>query len=369
MAAGESQPNLMQSAISDRPTLDWEDVATTVARFGNFSLVKKLPSERDLNLLVQGFAKNEQEAARDRVVFKCHNPSDDSQFIDLQIQALDRASAAGASCQQPLRTQDTNETYVPLELPDGSGVCLVRALSYLPGEMLAEAMARVAPDKEARDGHMAAVGRAVGSVTKSLLGFEHQAATREFQWDILQCETVISERLVDIAHDKLPLVERCLAKYRTDVKPLLPQLRRSIVHNDANDYNLVVMDNGDIGVLDFGDMCHTLTVADAAICLAYLLFHVPPEAPLVESILPFVRSYHMECSLTEAELKVLFDLAVMRVCTSVAISSNQSKLEPHNEYLLISAKPAWALLERLSNEAETCEAAAASLRAACDRLY
>lgn len=40
----------------------------------------------------------------------------------------------------------------------------------------------------------------------------------------------------------------------------------------------------------------------------------------------------------------------IEVCTSVCMSAYQSKLEPENEYLLISAKPAWTLLERVDQE-------------------
>lgn len=348
----------MESTIVDRPTFEWSDVAPLAARFGDFRHVKMLPSERDQNFLL------EVADTTDRIVLKCHNPTDDQAFIDLQIQALDRAAAVGANCQQVLRAIDSGEAVLPHGLPDGT-VSNCRALSFLPGEMLADSMALAAHDDDARDRLMASIGHAVGSVTQSLLGFEHPAAHREFQWDLLKCEQIISERLNDVDEAKRPLVEACLTKYQQDVKSLLPQLRRSIIHNDANDYNLVVMKDGQIGVLDFGDMCFTLTVADPAICMAYLLFHIPASASLVESVLPFVTAFHALCPFSEVEAEVLFDLAVMRVCTSVCISSCQSKLEPDNEYLLISAKPAWALLERLAMKSATSENAPSIFRTAC----
>lgn len=37
----------------------------------------------------------------------------------------------------------------------------------------------------------------------------------------------------------------------------------------------------------------------------------------------------------------------MRICVSVAFSANTSAKEPDNEYLLVTSKPGWALLEGL----------------------
>jgi Ser/Thr protein kinase RdoA (MazF antagonist) len=99
--------------------------------------------------------------------------------------------------------------------------------------------------------------------------------------------------------------------------------------------------------------------------MAYLLFACPREEPLVESVIPFVEHFHQRCALTSDEASVLFDLAVMRVCTSVCMSAYQSKLEPDNQYLLISAAPAWRTLERLAVDADSCEKASVLIRRAC----
>merc|ERR1739841_72323 len=100
--------------------------------------------------------------------------------------------------------------------------------------------------------------------------------------------------------------------------------------------------------------------------MAYLLFHVPPGSSLVMSMAPFVQAYNKEFQLTEVEIEALFGMAVMRVCTSVCMSAYQSQKEPDNEYLLISAGPAWKLLERLANEGDELTNAPAALKAAGD---
>jgi len=219
--------------------------------------------------------------------------------------------------------------------------------------MLADAAADAAADTAAEGSGklaslFAAVGEAVGSVTAALQEFQHAAATREFVWDLQRCFEVVESHIGDLKEgQQQDLVRRVLDAQRLQLASLLPKLRRSIVHNDPNDYNLVVGVDGRVGVLDFGDMLFSYTCSDAAIGMAYLFFHVPEHTPLAEGVRPFVEAFHQKCPLEEAEADALFALAVCRVCTSVCMSAYQSRLDPGNEYLLISAKPAWRLLERV----------------------
>src|SRR5260370_41182475 len=70
------------------------------------------------------------------------------------------------------------------------------------------------------------------------------------------------------------LVEKVLALYETEVVPILPRLRRSVIYGDANDYNVLVSDPWPqprevAGVIDFGDVHYGLTVSELAIAAAY----------------------------------------------------------------------------------------------------
>jgi len=338
----------LESSIGARPGFSWAELEPLAARFGTFVLVRSLPSERDQNLLLRESSSGGDDEAIS-VVLKVHNPNDHPEFVDCQNRALEAAAAAGASCQRPLRTLDSGDLTVGLPSGPGAdaGTCHCRVLSFLPGRVLAEVAAAGASD---RDALWAAVGRAVGGLTAALLQFDHPAAHRDFVWDLRCCEDVVSARLGDVREERRPILEQLLGQFRKEMAPRLQGLRLSVVHNDPNDYNLVVDDEGRVGILDFGDMVHSYTCADAAICAAYLLLHCPEGCPLVQSIVPFVSSFHEQCPLTAAEADTLFGLAVMRVCTSVCMSAYQSKLEPDNEYLLISAKPGWRLLERLATE-------------------
>lgn len=354
----------VESSIVTRPTFEWEDAKIAASSWGSFDLVKMLPSERDQNFLLS--SKN--SSIEEKVVFKVHNPSDSPDFVDCQNQSLELANERGAKCQKLLRTlhdkQKTTTFTGKTAIGDGPS-CLCRMLSFLPGRPLGDAVADTRDDAAGRTVLWEKVGQAVGTVTAALLEFDHPAAHREFVWDLRNAEQVILAHADDVRSDRLPLLHGFLHQYRESVVPVLAQLRMSVVHNDPNDYNLVVDESGDVGILDFGDMMHSYTCADAAICIAYLLFHCPDEVPLVDSVLPFVRSFHACCPLTLAEADALFGLAVMRVCTSVCMSAYQSQLEPDNEYLLISAGPAWKLLERLAGCEGQSESPSTVFRRAC----
>ena len=62
-----------------------------------------------------------------------------------------------------------------------------------------------------------------------------------------------------------------------------------------------------------------------------------------------VAGYHEVFPLTELELEALYTLICMRLAVSVTNSALQQKLHPDNKYLLVSERPAWALLEKLSS--------------------
>ena len=46
--------------------------------------------------------------------------------------------------------------------------------------------------------------------------------------------------------------------------PPFKNLRKSIIHNDGNDHNIILNKDGSLkGIIDFGDIIHSFTVLDA----------------------------------------------------------------------------------------------------------
>ena len=92
-------------------------------------------------------------------------------------------------------------------------------------------------------------------------------------------------------------------------------------------------------------MVHAYTVGEPAIACAYAMMN--KENPL-SAAASIISGFHEIYPLSEEELSVLFSLICIRLCLSVCISVYQKKLQPDNEYLTISEKPGWRLLEQLS---------------------
>ena len=191
---------------------------------------------------------------------------------------------------------------------------------------------------------------------------------RELVWDMKRAGEVVRRCAAHIQErHRWALVESFLERFETQAIPLFPGLRESIIHNDGNDYNLLVTTpprrpgpHSIAGIIDFGDMLQSITAANPAIAAAYALLDKPDPLAAVAQV---IGGYHEIFPLTERELEVMFPLVCMRLATSVALSAYQQRQEPENRYLSVSEKPAWDALERLA--AIHPRLAHYALRAAC----
>lgn len=113
-------------------------------------------------------------------------------------------------------------------------------------------------------------------------------------------------------------------------------------------------------IFDFGDALYTATVNELAIAAAYAILHKPDPLAAAAHL---VRGYHAAHPLTPEEVSLLFSLIAMRLCVSVTMSAYQRTQEPDNEYLQISAAPAWQTLASLAQTSPLL--AEATFRHAC----
>lgn len=194
-------------------------------------------------------------------------------------------------------------------------------------------------------------GHMLGTVDAALAGFDHAGAHRELKWDLSKAEWIGADvQLIGEAGQRA-LVQQQLSHYLRDVQPKLAGLRHSVIHNDANDYNVLVRGMGydacAAGLIDFGDALFAPTVCNLAIAMAYAMLDKPDP---VASAAHIVRGYHQAFALSEAEIEVLHPLAVMRLCVSVVNSARRKREHPDDAYITVSEAPAWRTLERLQRE-------------------
>ena len=72
--------------------------------------------------------------------------------------------------------------------------------------------------------------------------------------------------------------------------PALDHLPHQVIHNDANEHNVLVADDGAVtGLIDFGDVVWTARVCGLAVAGAYAMQGRPDPA---RAVVPVVRGYH-----------------------------------------------------------------------------
>ena len=97
-------------------------------------------------------------------------------------------------------------------------------------------------------------------------------------------------------------------------QPSYIALRKSIVHNDPNDNNIIVTQNRlqpkAKAAIDYGDAIHTQIINDAAILCAYgIMGHNDP----LDAALAFIKGYHFSFPLLEKEIVHLYNAIAMRL--------------------------------------------------------
>ena len=219
---------------------------------------------------------------------------------------------------------------------------LVWLLTFVEGRVLAE----VRPHSPELLGNL---GRFLGEMDAALQTFSHPAAHRELKWDSSRAGWIknILQHVADAK--RRALVERFLALHETEVVPVLPRLRRSVIYGDANDHNVLVSEPWPLprkvaSVIDFGDMHHGLIVSEPAIAAAYAILGKKEPLPVAAAI---VAGYHGAFPLDEMELSVLYALIGARLAVSVTNSAHRKTVKPDDPYVTVSEAPAWEALEQL----------------------
>jgi 4-aminobutyrate aminotransferase-like enzyme len=81
-----------------------------------------------------------------------------------------------------------------------------------------------------------------------------------------------------------------------------------------------------------------------AVALAYIMLE---KTDPLSTAMPVIEAYHQILPLDKIEIEVLFYSICARLSISVTMAAYQQSLRPDNEYLSVSEKPAWILLNQL----------------------
>lgn len=213
-----------------------------------------------------------------------------------------------------------------------------RLLTWLPGRL----WATVNPKTESLRNSL---GEAAGNLTTALQDFEHPAAHQKLDWDLANSAWT-NAHLNNFSGEQKKMLQYFQNRFEK-IQTTYLNLPKSIVHNDLNDYNILVsedLSNPKVtGFIDFGDSVYTQTINDLAIVLAYAAMSLPDP---LSAALEVIKGYNKHYKSSEKELECLYVLVGMRLAITVTNASLKKAEFPNDEYFVISEKPAWELLEK-----------------------
>ena len=277
-------------------------------------------------------------------VLKIMHPAREESFVDMQCRALTHLAQRAPQLALP-RVCPTSHgaLFTQQKIADGTSR-LIWLLTFLPGDTLVNVNPHSAELLES-------FGRFLGELDSALLDFSHPAATRDLKWDISR--SLWARDYLQYIRDpqRRNLAAHFLDLFEREVLPRFPQLRRSVIYGDANDYNALVsppwpQPRRVVSVIDFGDMHHGITVADPAIAAAYAILGENDPLLAAASVL---SAYHRVLPLNEDEIAAFFPLLAARLAVSVINSAHRQSLHPDDPYVTVTEAPAWAALQRLAN--------------------
>lgn len=260
--------------------------------------------------------------------------NDDLEQLDFQVKLLNHLGTK----ELPFKIARTVLNKFGKALSEISNNETARLLEWIPGRLWASTNPKTCNMRRS-------LGEVAGSLTTAFQDFNHLAANRKLDWDLANSAWT-EGHLRRFSEREEEMVSYFQNRF-SEIQQIYSSLPKSIIHNDLNDYNILVSSNlvnpNVSGIIDFGDSVFTQTINDLAILLAYAIIDLPNP---LSAALDVVEGYNLNYKISEKELECLYTLVGMRLVTTVVSASLKKEEFPNEEYFVISEKPAWQLLEK-----------------------
>jgi len=294
-------PNAHDALQTSPPDIAVSELAAVVEQqFGLVGDYRPLVSERDQNFHLMA-------AKGDEYVVKVTSSAEPEIVSEFQILALQHLEKSRTKVPGVIKTRDGKTAGT---VRAGDRTYKLRVVSFLPGELLSS----VALTQDL----VVDFGARLAQLHIGLEAFSHPGENPLLLWDLQRAGEL--RGLLSHIDDSIARrsVERALDDFESVVVPGLGEIRKQVIHGDANPGNVLV-DPGShrvTGFIDFGDMLRAPLIFDVAIAAAYL--RGPDDNPL-RWIKPFVAGYRDAAPLTVQESSLLFDLVRTRLATTITL--------------------------------------------------
>jgi len=187
----------------------------------------------------------------------------------------------------------------------------------------------------------------LAKIDKSLSRFSHPNQNRFLVWDAKYSLENIKLNKKYLSDNEQSLIDYYFGNHLSHLPAVFPELRQSIIHNDANNYNILVDSKANriTAIIDFGDSVKTYLINELAIACTYLMIS---NAQPFEIAAGLVASYNKTLALEEIEIDNLYSFIILRLCLSVTMAAKTKQEQAENDYVNVSQKYAWRFLNKYS---------------------
>jgi 4-aminobutyrate aminotransferase-like enzyme/Ser/Thr protein kinase RdoA (MazF antagonist) len=300
------------------------EIAAT--HFGMEADVDPLGSQQDANFLLRG------PSGEPVGVLKIANPA----FSRAELEAQDGAAAFIAAGEDIRTAVNVAPDAADSGIADVNGF-LARIIRYLPGGTLSG-------ERYLRPAQVAALGDLAGRTCRALASFDHPGVDRVLQWDLRHARRTVEVLAVHISdpHRRQAVEAAATAAWQV-IDGLACDLPVQVIHGDITGDNVVCADGVPDGLIDFGDLMRSWTVAELAVTVATLLRHEGSEPA---ATLPAIEAFHAVRPLSPAEVAALWPLVVLRAAVLVVSGIHQSAIDADNAYAASALDLEWRIFER-----------------------
>jgi len=199
-----------------------------------------LAGERDFNFRISAEGK--------RYLLKVSRPDAGQDFLEFQQLLLQYVAASVADVRVPVPYPDLRGNQISETRDKNGQVRKVRLLSWIEGRL----WSGVNPVSNRM---LFSLGEQAARLTQALQGFEHPLAEREFEWDLAGAGWTRTS-LHHFTTEQQEILRYFLDLYDAFQEPY-GRLRKSVVHNDVNDNNVLVSEDRKdpevLAIIDYGD--------------------------------------------------------------------------------------------------------------------
>ncbi|XP_011443139.3 hydroxylysine kinase [Magallana gigas] len=229
---------------------------------------------------------------------------------------------------------------------------IVRLFTYIPGETFSAI--------PMHPKSLYNIGKVLGNFHDAMKDFQHKFfESYTLLWSLTEVERVKDFFIGVQDENKKALVTEIIDAFNKEVAPKYHKLRKSIIHGDVNERNIIMKEipgqkvaSGEPRVydvsalIDFNDAVSSYTALDVAICIAYMSIKCK-EFDQRDVGGHVLAGYLSVRSMNDTEREVLKVCVCARLAQNLVMGAYTNYMNPSHVYVLNTAARGWPLLSMM----------------------